>query len=233
MKMFLTLLGKEVRALFYSPIAYIVIAVFLVLMGYTFTLTLFLNKYATLVHIFFQSAGLLFLIIPIITMRLFAEERKAGTLELLLTAPVRESQVVLAKYMASMAVVLAMIALTGAYALVLGIFGTPEWGPIYSGYLGLALLASTLVSLGLMASALTSNQIVAAIVAIGVSFLLWTIDTLAAMMPTAIERVLISLSLLARFTPFATGAMYTSDFGFFVSSTMLALFLAMRALARR
>jgi ABC-2 type transport system permease protein len=233
MRIFLTLLGKEVRALFYSPIAYIVIAVFLLLMGYSFTLTLFLNKYATLIHIFFQAAGLLFLMVPIITMRAFAEERKTGTLELLLTAPVRESQVVLAKYVASMAVVLAMIGLTGAYALVLGMFGTPEWGPIYSGYLGLALLASTLVSLGLMISALTSNQIVAAIVAIGVSFLMWTIDTLAALMPDALERVLISLSLLARFTPFATGAMYTSDFGFFVSSTLLALFLAMRALARR
>ena len=119
-------------------------------MGYSFTLTLFLNKFATLIHIFFQSAGLLLLLIPIITMRLFAEERKAGTLELLLTAPVRESQVVLAKYLASMAVVLAMIALTGAYGVVLGMFGSPDWGPIYSGYLGLALLASTLVSLGLI-----------------------------------------------------------------------------------
>ena len=133
-------------------------------------------------------------------MRLFAEERKAGTLELLLTAPVRESHVVLAKYLSSMAVVLAMIALTGAYAFVLGLFGSPEWGPIYSGYLGLALLSSTLVSLGLMISALTSNQVVAAIVTIGISFLLWTIDTLAAMMPDALERVLISVSLLARFT---------------------------------
>jgi ABC-2 type transport system permease protein len=74
---------------------------------------------------------------------------------------------------------------------------------------------------------------VAAIVTIGVSFMMWTIDTLAAMMPDALERILISLSLLARFTPFATGAMYTSDVGFFVSSTLLALFLAMRALARR
>lgn len=233
MRSFLTLLGKEVRALFHSPIAYIVIAVFLFLMGYSFTLTLFVNKYATLVHIFFQSAGLLLLIVPIITMRLFAEERKAGTLELLLTAPVRESHVVLAKYVASMAVVLTMISLTGTYAAVLGIFGSPEWGPIYSGYLGLALFASTLVSLGLMISALTSNQVVAAIVTIGVSFLMWTIDTLATMMPDALERILISLSLLARFTPFATGAMYTSDFGFFVCSTLLALFLAMRALARR
>ena len=233
MRGFATLVGKEVRALFYSPIAYAVIAVFLLLMGYSFTVTLAITKYATLLHIFFQAAGLLMLIVPIITMRLFAEERKGGTLELLLTAPVRESQLVLAKYVAAMAVVMAMIALTGVYAVVLGIFGTPEWGPIYSGYLGLALLCSTLVSLGLLISALTSNQIVAAIVTIGISFMLWMIDSLAGMMPDAVERVLISLSLLARFTPFATGAMYTSDFGFFVCSTLLALSLAMRALARR
>jgi len=233
MRNFLPLLGKEFRALFYSPIAYIIIAVFLLLMGYSFTLTLFLNKFATLVHIFFQSAGLLLLLIPIITMRLFAEERKAGTLELLLTAPVRESHVVMAKYVASMGVVLTMIALTGTYAIVLGMFGSPDWGPIYSGYIGLVLLASTLVALGLTISALTSNQVAAAIVTIGISFLMWTIDTLAAMMPEGLERVLISLSLLAHFTPFATGAMYTSDLGFFVSTTLLALFLAMRALARR
>jgi ABC-2 type transport system permease protein len=233
MRNFPPLLGKELRALFYSPIAYIIIAVFLLLMGYSFTLTLFLNKFATLIHIFYQSSGLLLLLIPIVTMRLFAEERKAGTLELLLTAPVRESQVVLAKYLASMAVVLAMIALTGAYGIVLGMFGSPDWGPIYGGYVGLVLLASTLVALGLTISALTSNQVVAAIVTVGISFLLWTIDTLAAMMPEGLERVLISFSLLAHFTPFAAGAMYTSDLGFFVSTTLLALFLAMRALARR
>ncbi len=233
MRGFATLVGKEVRALFYSPIAYAVIAVFLLLMGYSFTVTLAITKYATLPHIFFQSAGLLMLIVPIITMRLFAEERKGGTLELLLTAPVREGQLVLAKYLAAMAVVLAMIALTGVYAIVLGIFGTPDWGPIYSGYLGLALLCSTLVSLGLLISALTSNQIIAAIGTIGISFMLWMIDSLAGMMPDALERVLISLSLLARFTPFATGAMYISDFGFFVCTTLFALFLAMRALARR
>ena len=157
------LVDKELRTLFQAPIAWIIIGVFLALMGYSFTLTLFNNRYATLVHIFFQVAGLLLLIVPIITMRLLAEERRAGTLELLLTAPVKEIQLVLAKYLASMAVVLLMIGLTAAYAVVLGLYGTPEWGPIYSGYLGLALLASTLVSLGLAASALTSNQVIAAI----------------------------------------------------------------------
>jgi ABC-2 type transport system permease protein len=227
------LVDKELRSLFQAPIAWIVIGVFLGLMGYSFTLTLFNNRYATLVHIFFQVAGLLLLIVPIITMRLLAEERRAGTLELLLTAPVKESHVVLAKYLAGMSVVLIMVGLTGAYAVVLGLYGTPEWGPIYSGYLGLALLASTLVSLGLAVSAFTSNQVIAAIVTIGISFFLWMVDTLAAMLPDGLERVFISLSLLARFTPFATGAMYTSDAGFFISTTLLALFIAMRALARR
>jgi len=230
---FSALVDKELRTLFQAPIAWIVIGVFLGLMGYSFTLTLFNNRYATLVHIFFQVAGLLLLIVPIITMRLLAEERRAGTLELLLTAPVKESHVVLAKYLAGMAVVLIMIGLTAAYAVVLGVYGTPEWGPIYSGYLGLALLASTLVSLGLAVSAFTSNQVIAAIVTIGISFFLWMVDTLAAMLPDGLERIFISLSLLARFTPFATGAMYTSDAGFFISTTLLALFIAMRALARR
>ena len=87
MKTFATLLGKETRALFASPIAYAVIAVFLLLMGYTFTATLFLSKIATLIHVFFQASMLLLLIVPVITMRLFAEERRGGTLELLLTSP--------------------------------------------------------------------------------------------------------------------------------------------------
>jgi ABC-2 type transport system permease protein len=233
MKRFLPLLGKELGALFGSPIAWMVIGVFLGLMGYSFTVTLFNNKYATLVHIVFQAAGLLLLVVPLLTMRSFAEERKSGTLELLLTAPVRESHVVLAKYLATMAVLGTMIALTGTYALVLGLYGAPEWGPIYSGYLGLALLASTLAALGLAVSALTANQVVAAIATIGISFLAWTLDTLAAMLPDALERWLIGVSLLARLTPFATGAMYLSDLGFFVSTTLLGLFLATRSLARR
>jgi ABC-2 type transport system permease protein len=233
MKRFRALVGKELAALFRSPIAWILIGVFLALTGYSFTLTLFNNKYATLVHIFFQAAGLLLLVVPLITMRSFAEERRSGTLELLLTAPVRESDVVLAKYLAIMVVLAAMIALTGTYAAVLGLYGTPEWGPIYGGYLGLVLLASTLASLGLVASALTANQVIAAIVTVGVSFLLWTLDTLAAMLPDALERWLMGLSLLARLTPFVTGALYLSDLGFFLTATALGLVLATRALARR
>ena len=227
------LVDKELRALFLSPIAWALIAVFLFLMGYSFTLTLFSTSAATLTHIFFQAAGLLLLLVPIITMRSFAEERKQGTLELLLTAPVREGEIVLAKFVASLTAVVVMIAATGAYAGVLGWFGMPDWGAIYGGYLGLMLLGATLVAIGIMFSAMTSNQVVAAILAIGLSFLMWTLDSLAQLLPTGLERVFISLSLLARFTPFATGAMYASDFGFFITVTALALFVAVRSLARR
>src|SRR5262245_33771608 len=167
MSTLLTLLTKETKAVFASPIAYAVIAVFLLLMGYSFTAFLFLNKTSTLVHLFFQAAVLFLLIVPVLTMRQFAEERKTGTLELLLTAPVREIDIVLAKFLASMAVNASMLALTLTYAGVLQAYGKPDWGPIYSGYLGLVLFTAALVALGLTVSALTANQIVAAVVSLG------------------------------------------------------------------
>jgi ABC-2 type transport system permease protein len=229
----LTLLVKETKALFSSPIAYAVIAVFLLLMGYSFTAFLFLNKTSTLVHLFFQAAVLFLLMVPVLTMRQFAEERKTGTLELLLTAPVREIDIVLAKFLASMAVTASMLALTLTYAGVLQAYGEPDWGPIYGGYLGLVLFTAALVALGLTVSALTANQIVAAVVSLGLFLVLWMIDSLGSLLPYPFDNVVLSVSLLAHFTPFATGAMYLSDVGFFVSLTLLGLFLSVRALARR
>ncbi|MCC7273510.1 MAG: ABC transporter permease [Alphaproteobacteria bacterium] len=233
MRALAALAGKEARTLFVSPIAYAVIAVFLLLSGYTFVVTLAVGKQATLVHIFFQAAVQLVLLVPLITMRQFAEERRTGTLELLLTAPVGEAAIVLAKFAACMAVLLVMIGLTFAYAVVLAALGDPDWGPVYTGYLGLAMLGAALVAVGLAVSALTGNQIVAAVVSLGLFGLLWGIDPLAALLPHPADDWLIGLSLLARFTPFAVGAFYTSDFGFFLTVTLLGLFLAMRALARR
>src|SRR5437870_3071866 len=133
MYLLLTLLGKEAKALFASSIAYAVIAVFLLLMGYAFTAFLFLNRAATLVHIFFQAAVLFLLIVPVLTMRQFAEERKTGTLELLLTASVREIDIVLAKFLACMAVNTLMLVLSLPYAWVLPVYGQPDWGPLYGG----------------------------------------------------------------------------------------------------
>jgi gliding motility-associated transport system permease protein len=232
-RILLTLLGKEAGALFSSSIAYAVISVFLLLMGYAFTAFLFLNRAATLVHIFFQAAVLFLLIVPLLTMRQFAEERKTGTLELLLTAPVRELQIVLAKFLACMAVNAVMLVLSLTYAVVLQAYGEPDWGPIYSGYLGLVLFTASLVALGLPVSALTANQIVAAMVTLGMFLGLWMVDALGSLLPYPFDNMVMSVSLLAHFTPFATGAMYVSDVGFFVSLILLGLFLGVRALVRR
>jgi ABC-2 type transport system permease protein len=233
MTTFAALLAKETRALFASPIAYAVIAVFLLLMGYTFTAMLFFHKIATLVHQFFQASMLLLLIVPVITMRLLAEERRGGTLELLLTSPVREIEVVLAKFLASLAVIVAMLAPTVAYPITLQIFGNPDWGPVYSGYLGLVLLGGALTSLGLAISALTANQIVAATVSLGLFLLMWMLDSLGSLLPDPYDTVVINLSLLAHFTPFATGSLYLSDLGFFATLILLGLLFTVRALARR
>lgn len=233
MRHFLTLLLKEEKAIFFSPIAYATVAVFLLLMGYTFTAVLFLNRTGELVRVFFQAAVLFLLIVPVVTMRLFAEERRAGTLELLLTSPVKEIEIVLAKFTAGLSLPVLMLVLTGSYAAVLGVYGDPDWGPIYSGFLGLLFLAAALTAIGLLVSGFTANQIVAAVVAMGVGILLWMIDTLGHLLPEPFDTIVSHLSLVAHFTPFATGALFLSDVGFFLTIVLVGLFLSVRTLARR
>jgi ABC-2 type transport system permease protein len=233
MRSFGILLLKEERALFSSPVAYAVITVFLLIMGYSFTLTLFMTHQPSLVHIFFQMFVLFMLTVPLITMRLIAEERKLRTLEVLLTAPLSESEIVLAKFAASMTLIVVMLVLSAAYAVVLGLLGDPDLGPIYSGYLGLLLFGSALVSVGLLASSFTSNQVIAAIISLSVFLLLWIIDNFGYLLPSPFDTLVVNLSLSVHFRPFAVGSLYLSDIGFFLSITLLALLLSVRALARR
>jgi len=233
MKTFIALLKKEEMTLFTSPIAYVVMAVFLIVMGYTFTLTLFISHSPTLVHIFFQIYVLFLLIVPIITMRTIAEERRLRTLELLLTAPVTEAKVVFAKFVASMGLVVTLLLISGAYPLTLAFFGAPDWGPIYSGYVGLLLLGCTLVAIGLLTSSLVSNQVIAALLSMSLFLLLWIIDHFGWLLPDPFDAFVVNLSLLVHFTPFATGSVFLSDAGYFISMTLLGLFFCVRALARR
>lgn len=233
MSNFAVLLLKEERALFSSPIAYVVMTVFLLIMGYSFTLTLFMSHQPSLVHVFFQMFVLFMLTAPLITMRLVAEERKLRTLEVLLTAPVSEIDIVLAKFIASMSLIVLMLLLSGAYAVVLVFFGDPDLGPIYSGYLGLLLFGATVVGTGLLASALTSNQIVAALISLSVFLLLWIVDNFGWLLPSPFDALVVNLSLSVHFKPFAVGSIYLSDVGFFLSVALLTLLLSVRALARR
>jgi ABC-2 type transport system permease protein len=232
-RQFLALLVKEEKALFTSPIAYVLIAVFLLIMGYSFTLALFVSHTMTLVHMFFQIFTLFLLTVPIITMRLIAEERKLRTMEVLLTSPITETQIVFAKFAASMSLILLMLILSVAYPLVLAIYGDPDWGPIFSGYLGLVLFAGALVGVGLLTSALTNNQIIAALLSLSIFLLLWIIDEYGHLVPDPFDELLVNLSLSVHFKPFATGSMYLTDIAYFLSASMLSLFLSVRALAWR
>jgi ABC-2 type transport system permease protein len=233
MKAFVALLKKEEMALFTSPIAYVVMAAFVVIMGYTFTLTLFLTHVPTLVHLFIQIYVLFLLTVPIITMRLIAEERRLRTLEILLTAPLTEVSVVLAKFLASLSLIVVMLLLSYTYALALAVLGAPDWGPIYSGYIGLFLLGAALVAIGLMTSSMVSNQVIAALLSLSIFLVLWIIDYLGWLLPDPFNALFVNLSLLVHFRPFATGSLFLSDAGFFLSVTLLGLFVSVRALVWR
>lgn len=227
------LLRKELHATFTSPIAYVVGGVFLLVGGYTFSLTLFFTKVANLTYIFHQLYVLLVLLVPVLTMRAFAEERKADTLELLLTAPVREVWIVLAKYLASMALVAVLLVVSFSYALVLRRYGEPDMSPILGGYLALLLVASLLVSVGTLCSTLTENQVVAASLSLGVFLMLWFADSVAYILPAPVDLFFVNLSLIGHFSPFVSGSLFLSDVGYYVSVTLLALFLGTRALGDR
>jgi ABC-2 type transport system permease protein len=233
MRAFVILWLKEEKALFSSPIAYVLITVFLLIMGYSFTLALFIGHSSALIHLFFQMFVLFLLTVPIITMRLIAEERKLGTMEVLLTSPASEAQIVLAKFAASMSLILLMLALSSVYAIVLGFYGNPDWGPIFSGYLGLVLLGAALVGFGLLTSALTDNQIIAALLSLSVFLLLWIIDDFGYLLPDPLDTLVVNLSLSIHFKPFATGSLYFSDVAFYVSAALVSLFISVRALAWR
>jgi len=227
------LLRKELNATFTSPIAYTVGGVFLLVIGYTFSLTLFFTKVANLTYIFHQMYVLLVLLVPVLTMRTFAEERKTDTLELLLTAPVREISIVLAKFLAALALVLALLAVSSLYAVILGHYGQPDWGPIYGGYLALVLLAVLLIAVGMLASGLTENQVVAAAVSLGAFLMLWFADSVSYLLPTPLDLFFVNLSLIGHFTTFVSGSLFLSDAGYYVTLALLALFLTTRVIADR
>lgn len=220
------LVRKELHATFGSPIAYVIAGVFLLVLGYTFSLTLFATKVANLIYIFHQMFVLSILLVPALTMRTFAEERRSGTLELLLTAPVARVWIILAKFIASLTLVLGMYAAAAVFAVILGVYGQPDWGPVASGYLAVTLLACLLVAVGVFVSTLTENQVVAAAATLGTFLMLWFADSVSSLLPRPLDLVALNLSLIGHFRPMATGSLFLSDATYFVTGALLALFLA-------
>ena len=229
---FRPLLVKELRALFLAPLAWWVMAIYLLLTGYAFSTWLIVGQTVSLARVTYQSAMLLVLFVPLITMRTFAEERQRRTLELLLTTPVDEVALVGAKFCAGLAVCLLMLLPTLIYPWVLSRFGQPDWGPVYGGYLGLLLLSMALNAVGIAFSAWSSNQVVAAIASLGFGLSLWALEALARLLPDPFDVVLVNTSLVAHFTPMSIGIVYLSDLGYFLTLTSLGLLAALRGLGR-
>jgi len=243
---------KEMRLYFTSPVAWVIITMFLFIAGYFFYSIFAFYTLASMQSamnpqmarelnvtdsglrpLFSNVSVILLLLMPLITMRLFSEERRSGTIELLLTYPVRDGAVLIGKYLAALALYAIMLALTLLYPGIVLYFARVEWGPLLTGYLGLLLMGATFLAVGIFASSVTENQIVAAITTFGTLLLLWVVGWSAEYVGGSWGRVLSHLSILEHFDTFARGVLDTKDVIFYINVTILALFLTLRSLETR
>ncbi len=239
-----TVAKKELRTYFTSPIAYVMITVFLVLVGFFFyslvwwfnsqSMQMAQNPYGAqqmninqmvFGPLFSNMSIILLLVIPLLTMRLFAEEKKIGTEELLMTSPVSVWQIIFGKFLASISVLLAMLALTGLLSLFTFIYGNPELKPVLNGYLGLFLMGSAFIALGLFFSSLTENQIVAAVLTFGALLLFWVLNWAASSASGFWKDVLNYTSFFQHFENATQGILDTTDLIYYLSFSFFGVFL--------
>ena len=229
---------KEIQVYFGTPIAYIVGLIFLSLTGIFFgggVVPSEANPFpqASLSDFFQRSTIILILLAPALTMRLLAEEQKLCTIELLLTSPVRDWEVIIGKYLASLTFLLALLVLTLYYPLLLFVFADPDPGPIYSGYLGLILYGAAALSIGMLTSTLTSNQIVAGFVAMGLIAALSFVNLGSNLVGGFLSLLIQEVGFTPHFEDFARGVIDTKHIIYFLSVTAVFLFLAIRTLEVR
>jgi ABC-2 type transport system permease protein len=244
----LAIYRKEMRSYFISPIAYIILAFFTAIAGYFFygLLVQFLeysmrsmmqaqyykmapppvNVNELVVRPLFLNMSIIVLFfLPAITMRLFSEEKKSGTIELLMTSPITQTQTIIGKFLAGCSLYAVMVFLTIPYIATLFLYGNPEYGPVLTGYLGMLLFGFSFVAIGLVISSLTENQIISAIATFGVLLLLWVIDWMAAYTGPTIGAFFSYISVIDHLEGFAKGIINSQDVVFYVSLTAFALFL--------
>lgn len=248
----LAILDREMRSYFVSPIAYVVLTIFILLSGLFFT-NIFtavvessiqqgmrsqqfgmpsqaIDVPAIVLRSFFGTLSVVLLfMIPMITMGLFSEEKKQRTIELLLTAPLTNLQMVLGKFLAGLTFFASMLALSLVHMVTLSYFSDPDMGPIASGYLGLLLYGAALVALGMFVSSLTENQIVAAVLGFGLILILWVVDAFSGSTTTLGGQILTYLSVIEHLEDFMKGVIDTSDIIFYLSFVGLGLMLTYRS----
>ncbi len=245
------IIRREMASYFFSPIAYVLLAGWTFMMGIFFSGS-FLNYAAISLQIMrnpraaaqlnltptsgvlepvFSSVSIILLfVVPLLTMRLFSEEKKEGTIELLLTYPIRDGQVLAAKFLSALFMYLIMMAITLLYPLILAMFVEIEWGVVGSGYLGMILMGSAFLSLGVLASTLTSNQIIAAMLTFMILLVSFVLDFLAVSAGEIAGAVIRHLSIGNHLRNFIRGIIDTRDIVYLLNVTVLCLFLSLRSL---
>jgi len=242
----LAIAGKELRSYFASPIAFIIIGLFSLLFGFFFYtyLTLFVRQSEMMMMqgggaaninqqmirgVFLNSAVIILFVMPMITMRTYSEEKRSGTIELLLTSPITDFQIIVGKFLGAMGLYAAMLFVTMLYMAILFIYGNPEWRPIAAGYLGLLLMGGCFISAGLFVSSLTKNQIVAGILTFAVFLMLWVIDWIGESSSPTTKAIVEHLSITRHFDDFARGVVDTNHVIYYLSFITFGLFLTAKS----
>ena len=241
------LADKELRSYFASPIAYVIIGLFALLFGYFFyvSLTYFLrqseqmsqfggggsaNINQQMIRWVLQNAAVIILfVMPMITMRTYAEEKRSGTMELLLTSPITDFQIIMGKFLGAMGLFLAMLLVTVLYMGLLFWYGNPEWKPVAAGYLGLTLMGGCFVAVGLLISSLTKNQILAGFITFAVFLMLWVINWMADDAGPRTQAIVSYLSITSHFDDFARGVIDTKHVVYYLSFITFGLFLTAKS----
>lgn len=240
---------REIKYYFQSVTAYVSIAVFLAISGYFFSsifkyynfLSLEVRRTTQIASqvnlidgvmrpLLQNMSTLLLLILPMMTMRLFAEEKKQGTFELLMTYPVSESSTIAGKFLSALTIFLIMIAGTLLYPLILLSYAEPELLPMISGYLGLVLMGCSFISMGIFFSSISSNQLVSGVLTLGTALLFLLIGWLAPVLESDFLNLIAQFSILYHFEPFAKGIINTSDVTYYLFLTFFFLFLCKKSL---
>jgi ABC-2 type transport system permease protein len=224
---------REFRSYFDSPIAYIVLTFFLLIAGYFFSTNLFLMNQANLRTLFGVVPLLFVFFIPAISMRLIAEEKKSGTIELLFTYPIKDTEIILGKYLAALVLIGVMLLFTTVYAFSVSALGDMDAGQAFAGYIGLLLLGAAYLAMGIFASSLTENQIVAFIAALAISFFFFILDKILFFVPASLASILEYLSIEYHFQNIARGVIDTRNLIYYGSVIFIGLMLASHMLSRR